>query len=155
MPDHSSADTTAGPDDGSEENPSFRDPSLWLPLSGALAVAGSLIFAASRISTAPWHVVLVVLSVLASLYALYMIGVFAFVFFVVWMLDECTTPRAKRPWPLRVWPFWVWPVVAVLGLAWPPLAALAGYDASEWLWQGISIYLGILVILAVFFRPHR
>lgn len=77
---------------------------LWLPLPTSLVVAAGLMFTASRVSTDPWHVVLVVVACLASAYTTYMVAIFAFVFVLGWMLEEYTKPRARRQWPFRLWP---------------------------------------------------
>lgn len=126
--------------------------SFWVTLLGSLAASGTLLVAASHVATTPWHVALVALGVIASLYSVYLLAIVAFLGLLTWMIDQYSKPRAKRVWAFRSWPFWVWPIVALLGLTWPPVAALSGYDASEWLWQGLSVYAGILVVLAIFFR---
>lgn len=149
--------TDPDPADGDErpteaESPSF-DAGMAVTFGAFLVLAVGFAYGSTRIASEPWHAILVVMAFLAGLYAAYLMVIVALVVLVIRVLDSFAHGKPIRFW--SHWPFWVWPPIAILGLSWPLIAELGGYDGSEWLWQGISAYVGVIAILAVFFRRDR
>lgn len=143
---------TAEVDESSEDGSSRFDRGMAITFGVLVALACGFTYGSNRIAAEPWRAILVVLAALTGLYAVYLVAAALVVLALGFMIRTFTADHRREGVLLRHWPWGVWPPVVLLGLGWPLAAALAGYDASEWLWQGISIYAGILAILAVFFR---
>jgi hypothetical protein len=54
-----------------------------------------------------------------------------------------------------VWPTWVRVFIAVLIVGWIVGAALYGYDASQWLWTGVSVFAAVVAMLVLTPRRRR
>lgn len=120
-----------------------------------VALACGFTYGSNRVGAQPWHTILVVLAGLTGLYALYLVTVVLVVVAVGFTIRTLAAGHRREGFLLSHWPWGVWPLVIIMGLGWPIFAALAGYDASGWLWQGISIYGGVLAILAIFYRSRH
>lgn len=141
------------------------DKSMGLMLGAFVALFAAASYGAGTVSGQPWHTILVVLAGLVGLYALYLAAIFAaFVILIVAsrrkrrVKAESGHAKAERG-GLRVregWrrrrSIWMWPSIAVVAVGWPIFGLIAGYNGSQWLWQGVSVYGGLLLIAVAVFR---
>lgn len=150
MTHHTDPNPSAEDEPSSEaDSPSF-DTGMAVTFGVFLVLAVGFAYGSTRIASEPWHTILVVMAFLTGLYAIYLVVIVVVVVLAARVINRLAHGKPIRFW--SHWPFWVWPPVATLGLAWPLFAALAGYDRSEWLWQGTSVYAGVIAILVIFFR---
>lgn len=145
------------PPDGAARSTEEASPSvdggLALTLALFLAFAVGLTYGWMRVAAQPWHSILAVLACLTGLYAAYLLVIV--IAFLVAVLVIKKAECGRRGWVGEHWPLVIWPPVVLLGLLWPLVALLSGYDAAEWLWQSLSVYGGILAILVIFFRRRH
>jgi hypothetical protein len=141
-----------GSPDEPPPEPSFRDPGPLIPAGAALVLAGGVAYGASKVAGF-WHVALVMLAVLLVAIAVYLVGIFVLFVLFVRMINGFVRPRPEGL--SDRWPLWVWICVPALVIGWALNAALSGFDASQWLWTGVSVVAGVVALLVIPWRRRR
>ena len=118
----------------------------------ALAVAGGG-WVATGATSGVLRIVCELVTLAAGGYAAYLLGMLLMFVVISRIIDSLGRggPEGVRD---RI-PWFVWVLSAVLVVSWALWAWLAGYDAEQWWWTGISVAVASVAIVLAFVRRRR
>jgi hypothetical protein len=140
----------SGNDDQPEANGSLSSPITAAAVALALSVAGWM---AVDATAGLLRIVFAVVTLVALVCALYLAAILVFWFTLSRTIDSIGRPRPESV--LTRLPGFVWMTIPVLIGGWALQAWLWGFDATQWLWTGVSVAAAAGIVAAAYFRRRR